>query len=214
EVALAGEAAEVTTPRDDVHLQPRRVRELHERDLVGRDRPDRSEWRLAREDVEAVEGQSNRWMVGPAYHLPGVAVVVDVAAPGQRLEAEPDAALGSAFAEFVEIGGGAVDATLRVGCNVAANHHQVAAELAHQIEFAFGPRECARPLRLRHAFEIAEWLERDDLEAERADQPRDVARRAVEGEKIALEQFHADEASRGGRLKLFGQSTAQRNGRD
>ncbi len=49
----------------------------------------------AREDVEGVEDRADVPVVGPAHDLPGVAVVVDVAAPGQRLVADADAALAA-----------------------------------------------------------------------------------------------------------------------
>ena len=165
----------------------------------------------AREDVEAVERQPDRRVVGAPHHLPGVAVIVDVTAPGQRLEADLDAALAGALAELAEVGGGAIDAALRVGRDVAADHHQVAAELAHQVELALGAREGAAALRLRHALEIAERLECDDLQAERGDHARDVARRAVKRQQIAFENFHAGEARGGDRFELFGQSAAERN---
>ena len=126
--------------------------------------------------MEAVERQPDRRMVGAAHHLPGVAVVADVPAPGQRLEADADAALLRALAELVEVGGGAVDAAERIRRDVAADHQQVAAEFAHQVELALGAGEGAAALRLRHALEIAERLERHDLQAERsATMPGDIA---------------------------------------
>ena len=83
----------------------------------------------ARQDVEGVEDQPDRRVVGAAHDLPGVAVVVDVAAPGQRLEADAQAALCRALAELAEVGGGAVDAAERIGRDVAADQQEIAAEL-------------------------------------------------------------------------------------
>ena len=127
---------------------------------------------LARQRVEAVEDQADVRMIGAAHDLPGVAVVVDVPAPGERLVADAQAALGRALAEFAEIGGGAVDAAQRHRRDVGADQHQVGAELLHQVELALGPVEGAGALRLRHALEIAERLEQGDLQPEVAHHPR------------------------------------------
>ena len=129
QLALAREAAVVTAPGEVIHLEHRRVGDLDEEDPVLRDRPHRREIGAAHEDVEGVEHEADRRVVGAAHHLPGVAVVVDVAAPGERLEADAQAALRGALAELMEVGGRAVDAAERVGRDVAADEEEVAAEL-------------------------------------------------------------------------------------
>ena len=101
---------------------------------------------LAGQDVEGVEHQADRRVVGAAHRLPGVAVVVDVAAPGQRLEGDAHAALGGALAELVQVGGGAVDAAQRFGRDVAADHQEIAAQLLHDVELALGAGEDALAL--------------------------------------------------------------------
>ena len=58
EAALAGEAAVVPAPLQDVHDEVRRVGELEEEELLGRDRGDRVEARAARQDVEAVQARA------------------------------------------------------------------------------------------------------------------------------------------------------------
>ena len=131
-------------PRQHVHVEPGRVGELHQENPVAGDGVHRLEVGLAREGMEGVEHQADRRVIGAPHHLPGVAVVVDVAAPGQRLEADAQAALGRALAELAEIGGGAVDAAERFRRHVAAHHQQVAAELLHQVELALGAVEGAR----------------------------------------------------------------------
>ena len=144
-------------------------------------------------------------MVGPPHDLPGVAMVADVPAPGERLVADAQAALRRPLAKLAEIVGGAVDAAQRERRDVGADQHQVRAELLHQVELALGPVEGARTLRLGHAFEIAERLEQRDLQAMIAHHPADLARRAVEGEKIVLEDLDAVEAGRGDRRELLAQ---------
>ncbi len=183
-------------PVDDVHIEPRRVGELHQRDLVARDRADGLESVWSAKMWKLFEGESHRRMAGAPHHLPGIAVIADMASPGQRLEADPHAALLRALAKLVEIGRGAIDAAERVGGHIGADHHQVAAELGHQVELAFGASEGAAPLRLRHASKSRNgW--KDDAEPERGDQAGDIARRAVERQQIAFEDLDADEARSG-----------------
>ena len=164
--------------------------------------------------MKAVERDPDRRVVGAAHHLPRVAVVADVPAPGEGFETHPKLALVSAFTEFMKIRCRAVDPAQRVWRNVAADHQEVAAQLAHEIELAFGSGERPAALWFRHAFEIAEWLERHDAESERGHHAPDVLRRAVERQQITLEDFDARESRRRNRLELFRQSAAQRNRHD
>ena len=93
--------------------------------------------------MEGVEDEPDGRMVRAPHDLPGVAVIVDVPAPGQRLEADAQPALCGALAKLVEIGRGAVDAAERVRRDVAAHQQQVAAEFLHQVELALGALENA-----------------------------------------------------------------------
>lgn len=63
--------------------------------------------------MKTVKDQADIGMVCPADHFPGIPVIVDVTAPGERLVADADAMLCGAFAQFLEIGGGPVDAAQR-----------------------------------------------------------------------------------------------------
>ena len=108
------------------------------------------------------EDQADAGMVGPPHHFPGIAVVADVATPGQRLVAHAQATPRSALAKLAEVGGGAVDAAQGERRDVGADQHQVRAELLHQVELPLGAVEGARSLWLGQAFEIAEGLEESD----------------------------------------------------
>ncbi len=112
----------MAAPRQIVHVEKRGVRDLDEKDAVVRDRADGVQVGAARENMKTVEHEPDRWMIGAAHDLPGIAVVVDVAAPGQRLESYSQAALGGALAELAEILGSAVDPAERVGGYIAAHH--------------------------------------------------------------------------------------------
>ena len=143
--------------------------------------------------METVDDQADVRVVGAAHHLPRVAVIVDVRTPGQRLVADPQAALGRPLAEFVKIRSGAVDAAHGVGSNAGTDQHEVGAEFLHKIELVFRAVEGLCPPWLRQAFEIAKWLEQHNLQSMVADHPTDVARRSGVGNKVLLEYLDAVE---------------------
>ncbi len=78
---LSGKVAEVPAQREQIHVEDRRIGDLHQEDAVARDRADRRQVGLAGEDVEGVEHEADRGMRGAAHRLPGIAVIVDVTAP-------------------------------------------------------------------------------------------------------------------------------------
>ena len=123
-------------------------------------------------------------------------------------------ALRRPLAELVQIGGGALDAAEGIRRDVAAHEELTAVELAHQVELALRPRQGAGALRLRHALEIPERLEGQHLEAKALDHARDLARRAVEGQEIGLEDLDPLEPGRRDGLQLLGEPAAQRHGGD
>ena len=161
--------------------------------------------------MKTVENDADRFVVGAPHDLPGVAVVVDVTSPGERLIADAQAARGGAFAQFAEIGGRAVDAAERGRRDIAADQHQVGLQFLHQVELALGAGEVAGALRLRHALEITEWLEGADRKPEIPAHLADVARAAAERQQIVLENLDGVEAGGGDRAQLFVERAAERN---
>ena len=168
----------------------------------------------AGERVEGVEHQPDGGVVGAADHLPGVAVVVDVPAPGERLEADAQAALRRPLAELAKVGRRAVDAAERIRRDVGADEQEVAGELLHHVELALRAREDLGALRLRHALEIAEGLEGDGLQPEVGDHPAHVGGRAVEGQEVVLEDLDALEAGGRDGFQLLVEGAAEANGGD
>ena len=130
-------------PLQQVHRHPRRVGELHEGDPVGRDRADRVDRQPARQDVEAVEDDPEPPVVGTPHHLPGVAVVADVPAPGQRLEADLDAEAVGDLRELAQVGRRPVDAAERQRRDVGADEDRRRARARSSA------RTCASPARSR-----------------------------------------------------------------
>ena len=145
EGALAGKAPVVAAPLQHVHRHPRRVGELDEEELVAGDLLDSGRIRAAREDVEAVEADAERGMVGALHDPPRVLVVVDVATPRERLVRDPQPASGRALGQLVQLGGGERVVVDRIRRDVGAHQQQLGAELLHHVELRLGaPRSPAR----------------------------------------------------------------------
>ena len=163
--------------------------------------------------METVENDADIGVVGTPHDLPGVAVIVDVAAPGQGLVADAETSPGRALAEFTQVTGSAIDSPQRQRGDAGTYQHEVGSQLAHQVELAFCTLKGPGPLRLRQSFEIAERLEQRDAQAKVCDHPGDVARRSIIGQEVILEDFHAVKADRRDRLELLPQVTTDRNRR-
>ena len=142
-IALARHVAVVAAPIEQVHVDQRRVRQLDDEDLFLGDRADRVDIDLAGQRMEAVEDKADIGVIGAPDDFPGVAMVIDVPAPGERLIADTQAALGSPFAEFMEIRGGTIEPAKGNRRHVGADEHQIGAELLHHVELALGAVEGA-----------------------------------------------------------------------
>src|SRR5215207_7564672 len=161
--------------------------------------------------MKTVENDADRCVIGAPHDLPGVAVVVDVTSPGEPLIADAQAPRAGPFAQLAKIGRRTIDAAERSWRDVAADQHQIGLQFLHQVELALGADEVSRPLWLRHALEITEWLERADRKPEIPAHLADVARAAAERQQIVLENLDGVEAGRGDRAQLFVERAAERN---
>jgi hypothetical protein len=170
---------------------------------------DRAQIRAPGEDMKAVEDEANGRVIGAADDLPGVAVVVNMPPPGERLIADADAAFSGELAQFMKIGSGAIQSGKRVGRNIAADEQLAAAELLHDIEFALCARECACALRLRHSLEITERLKSKNVQAETIHHAGHIARGAVKRQQIGLENFNRVETGGSDRFQLLGKAATQ-----
>ena len=207
--ALPGEASVVPAPRQVIHLEFRRVGHLNQKDAIRRNGLDRREIGLARKHVKGIQHQTERLVIGAPHDLPGIAVIVHVPAPRQRLKSHAQAAARGPLGKFAQVGRRPVDAAQRIRRDVAADHQQVAAQFFHHVELALGARERLRTLRFRQALEVAEGLKRHRLEPRAFDEPSGLARRAVERQEVVLEDFDALEPRAGDGLDLLRQAAAQ-----
>lgn len=204
----------MAAPVEQVHVDQRRIGQLHDEDLVARNGADRIGVDLARQRVETVENDPDIGVIGTAHHLPGIAVIADMAAPGQCLVTDAHAMFCGQFTELMEIGRSAVDAAERDLRDIRADQHQIGAEFAHDIEFPLSPLEGAGAVRFRHALEIAERLEEGDIKPVIGGKRLHLARGGVIGQEIILENLHAGKAGLGDGRQLFGELAADRHGCD
>ena len=198
----------------EVHLDAGRVGGLHQHDPLGRDLGDRLDRAFARERVEGVEDQADMGVVGAPHRLPGLAVVVDVAAPAQGLEADGDAVRLRQLAELVQVGGDPSHVVDGVGRDAAADQEQPGAQAAHQLELAPRAVEGAGAQGLGQALEVAERLQRHDLEPERGRERPHVLGAAVEVGEVVLEDLDAVIARLGGGGELVAERARHADGGD
>ena len=106
-------------------------------------------------------------VVGALHGVPGLAVVVDVPAPAQGLEADGDTVGLRELAQIVQVGADPGHVVDGVGRDRAADQEQPGAQAVHQLELALGAVEGAGAQGLGQALEVAERLQGQELEPER-----------------------------------------------
>ncbi len=210
QIAFAGHVPEMAAPVEQVHVDTGRVGELDDEDAVAGDGADGLDVDAPRQRMEGIEDQADVRVVCAANDLPGIAMIVDVASPGECFVAYAQAAPRRPFAKVVEVCGGAIDASQRHRRDIGTDEHQICAEFLHQIELALRPVEGACPLWLRQPFEIAERLEQRNLQPVIAHHAADLGGRAVEGQKIVLEYLDAVETGSGDGGELLPKVAADR----
>ena len=198
-------------PRENIEVELGSVGELNQEYPVRGDRGDRGDGKTGRQGMEAVQNDSDRGVVGSPDDFPGIPVIVDIASPRQRLEADAQAARVRPLSQFAKVVGGPVDAAERDRRDIAANQQEIGAELLHQVELPFRPAKGLLALRLGHPLEIAEWLQGADAQAEIPAHPRDVAGGAVKAGKVVLEYFDRVETGRRDGLELLVESATDRD---
>ena len=201
-VALAGKAAVMAREGHGVHEDARRIRHLHQRDLVAGDLGHGRDGVLAHEGVERVQHHAQIRSVGAAHDVPGLHPVMHMAAPGEGLETNSEAPARGEIGQLREVGAGALGLAKGVFGDIGADAQELGAQLLHQVELALGAVEIAGAHGLGHALEIAHGLQRDDFEAQILRHGADFARLAAEEGEIVLENLDGAEARAGGGRQL------------
>ena len=194
EAALAGEEAVVPAPREHVHREKRRVRQLNEEDLVGGDRLDRLGAVALGQDVKAVEAQPDARVIGEAHDAGGDLVVIDEAPPRERLIRHAHTESLREVAQFTQLGGRELLVAAARGRDIAAQEDGLDAETVHERELRRGPSEVLLEKVWAHAFEIAERLVQIERQPEFRGARPDLLGRVRRGDEIRLEDLHSIEA--------------------
>ena len=131
-------------------------------------------------------------MVGGLHDPPRVVVVVDVAAPGERLVGDPDAVLGGPLGERAQLRGGEGVVVDRGGGDVRADEH--GPRRARSMTSNCARRAQVAERRLGHGLEVAERLVERDLAGRASAARRGPARAERRGDQVGLEQLDLVEA--------------------
>ena len=204
----------VTAPGQHVHGQGRSIRELEEEDLVPGDLLDRRRVMPAREDVEAVEADSDRGMVGELDDPPRTSVVVDESSPGEGFVRQAYAVHRSLVAEPAQLRGRHLVVVDGGGADVAADQHGVDPEALHEAELRLRPSQHVAELLVRDAFGIAERLVEVEGQAQSACQRGDLLGLLRRADQVGLEDLDAVEPGLRAGMQLLDQGAAQADRRD
>src|SRR5690606_1605231 len=104
--------------------------------LVLRNGADRIHVDLARQRMKTVEDKADIGVVGAAHDLPCIAVVADMATPGECFITDAQIAPRRSFAKLAKIICSAVDAADSGWRHVRTDQNEIGAELLHQVELA------------------------------------------------------------------------------
>ena len=216
EAPLAGEEPVVPAPREHVHREQRRVRQLHEEDLLGRDRLDRLGSVALGEDVEAVEADADARVIRHAHDARRLLVAVDEAPPRERL-------VGDAHAVLAPRGRPARRSCTAASCSsplraVATLLQSSMVSMPRRFmsaNFAAARRRFCASRSGPDALEVAERLVEIEREPERLRPRPDGLRRVGRCDEIGLEDLHPVEPrlARGDELLVERSAQADRGHR-
>ena len=172
--------------------------------IVSRLVPRERMWKLSRQTPSA------GWSAA-SHEPPGVVVLADVAAPGERLVGDAEPARRGPLGERPQLRRGEGVVVDRVGRDVRADEDQVGPEVLHHVELRLRPAQVALELVRRHRLEVAERLVEVDGQAEVVGQRAHLARRERRADEVVLEDLDAVEA--GARRRRRASPRACRSGR-
>ena len=161
--------------------------------------------------MEAVEHQPQRRMVDIAHQRPSLAVIVDMAAPGQRLIADAQTALSGALGRLGQIVENAATLALGLRRTARTGEQKIGAQFAHHIELALEPVEGALARRAGQPLEVAERLEHRAGQPQFAHQGRHFARAQMGRKQVIFEDFGARKARARNRVQFGLKRAADRN---
>ena len=149
-------------------------------------------------------------MVGASHNLPSVTVIVDVTPPGQCLKADAQSALGGPFGQLTQVVCRAVDAAELSGDTLEQTIRRSQSSSCIRSNLRSARGKTGRAAR-RHAFEIAERLERNGLQAQAFDDAPHIRGRSIKRQQVVFENLDALETGGGDSFELLVQR--RRSGR-
>ena len=209
EISLTREAAKMPAQGESVHRDIRCIGKLHEEDAVTLQLGNGARIVLDREGMKAVEDQAEMRMGGLLDEPPRMAEFIDASAPGESLVADAQPAFRCALGGLAKLRRHAFVVIDRALSDIGADEQERRTEFLHQVEFALDAIEVAQEKIVGDALEIAEGLEKANLQPAVGREQPHLLRRAVEEQKIVFENFDGIEARRRRRLELFRQRSAQ-----
>ena len=215
EAALAGEEAVVPAPREHVHGEERRIRQLDEEDLVGGDRLDRFGVVALRQDVEAVEAHARCERDRRDARCGRPPRSCRRTAPRERLVGDAHAEPLGEIAQLTQLGGRELLVAAARRRDVAAQEHGLDAETIHERELRRRPPEVLLEQVGADAFEVAEGLVQIERQTELLGSRPDRLGRVRRGDEVGLEDLHPIEArvARGDELLIERAAEADRGDR-
>lgn len=108
--------------------------------------------------MEAVQDEAESRMIGTLDDGPGIAMIVDVCAPSERLIADAQTTYRRPLGKFPQIVDNPLVFPRRLGDRGRTDHQKVGPQFGQKVEFSFGPVERPFPLFTRQSLEIPKWL--------------------------------------------------------
>ena len=204
----------VPAPLEQVHVQPGGVGDLEEADAVAGDVGQRGTVVATREQVEGVDGQGDRGVVGADHGLPRLADPVDVPSPGECLEGHGHAGLGRDLADAVQLLGAEVEVVDGSGGGVRAGQQGRRTQLGHHAELGAQPVQDRLERVGCHALDVTDGLEQRDLQPEVRAARGHLARRERRPDQVVVEELDRVEPGAGGGDELVLEHAAEGDRRD
>src|SRR5579864_6607487 len=201
----------MAAPREWIHLQSWRIRQLNEEDFLTGNVLDARRVIRKRERVKAVDADPERGVIGPAHQVPGFSIRAYVSTPGQGFIGDADAAFSRALRRSMQLPGGALRIAQRLGRNVGAHQQHGRAEFDHDVEFALDPIEVLSEDLVGDALQVTKWLEQIDAETQILGELADLPRGSSGIDQVVFEDLDAIESSRGDGPQLVLQGAAERD---
>jgi hypothetical protein len=147
-----------------------------------------------RENVKAVQADTQVRVVGGRHDPPGVREAADAMSPGESLEGDADAVTASPLGELPQLIGYARVIVRRGRRDVRADKQRVCAQRRHDRELGLGAAQVRRQLGGARRLEVAECLLEQYPDAKVCGEGAHLGRPEAAGDEVVLEDLHPVES--------------------